>query len=121
LPTCDMTTNPAGNTVSTGANCKWPSNMTGRNAFRGPGAYNINLAIRKQFAVTERYKLQFSTEFYNLLNHSNYYVQGGGVNDFGNFPTPPDHLEVIGKRGVNPALGIPNERRFIQMALRLSF
>ena len=121
LPTCDMTTNTAGNTVSTGANCKWPSNMTGRNAFRGPGAYNINLAIRKQFAVTERYKLQFSTEFYNLLNHSNYYVQGGGVNDFGNFPTPPDHLEVIGKRGVNPALGIPNERRFIQMALRLSF
>jgi len=31
------------------------------------------------------------------------------------------YLEVIGKRGVNPALGIPNERRFIQMALRLSF
>jgi len=91
-----MTTNGAGDTVSTGTNCKWPSNMTARNAFRGPGAYNINLAIRKQFAVTERYKLQFSTEFYNLLNHSNYYVQGGGVNDFGNFFPSPDHLEVIG-------------------------
>jgi len=62
VATCDMTTNGAGDTVSTGTNCKWPSNMTARNAFRGPGAYNINLAIRKQFAVTERYKLQFSTE-----------------------------------------------------------
>src|SRR5258708_2252121 len=140
LPTCDMTTNTAGNTVSTGANCKWPSNMTGRNAFRGPGAYNINLAIRKQFAVTERYKLQFSTEFYNLLNHSNYYVQAGGGQDLGNFAPPsqtiidpntgqpvtvpvpgPYNFQVIGKRGVNPAIGVPNERRFIQMALRLSF
>jgi len=121
LPNCDTTTNGAGHVVSTGTNCKWPTNMTGRNAFRGPGAYNINLAIRKQFSVTERVKLQFSTEFYNLLNHSNYYVQGGGTNDFGNFFPSPDHMEIIGKRGVNPAAGVPNERRFVQMALRLSF
>ena len=132
LPTCDMTTNAAGNTVSTGTNCKWPSNMTRRNSFRGAGAYNINLAIRKQFSVTERYKLQFSTEFYNLLNHSNYYVQAGGGQDLGNFAPPADpvtgapipgpyNFQVIGKRGVNPAIGVPNERRFIQMALRLSF
>jgi outer membrane receptor protein involved in Fe transport len=137
LPTCDTTTNGAGNVVSTGLNCKWPMNMTHRNAFRGPGAYNINLAIRKQFSVTERFKLQFSTEFYNLLNHSNYYVQAGATNDVGNFATPslgidpvtgnpipapgPFNFQVIGKRGVNPAAGVPNERRFIQMALRLSF
>ena len=105
--------------------------MTRRNSFRGPGAYNINLALRKQFSVTERYKLQFSTEFYNLLNHSNYYVQAGGGQDLGNFAPPADgsgnpipgafNFQVIGKRGVNPALGVPNERRFIQMALRLSF
>jgi hypothetical protein len=94
------------------------------------------LAIRKQFSVTERYKLQFSTEFYNLLNHSNYYVQAGGGQDLGNFAPPstidpvtlqpvpvpgPYNFQVIGKRGVNPAIGVPNERRFIQMALRLSF
>jgi len=121
LPTCDMTTNAAGDTVSTGRNCKWPSNMTGRNAFRGPGAYNINLAIRKQFSVTERFKLQFSSEFYNLLNHSNYYIVAGGTQDFGNFFPSPNNFEVLGKRGVIPAGGIPNERRFIQMALRLTF
>jgi outer membrane receptor protein involved in Fe transport len=132
LPTCDTTTNGAGNIVSTGKNCKWPANMTHRNAFRGPGAYNINLAVRKQFSVTERVKLQFSTEFYNLLNHSNYYVQSGGTNDVGNFGPPADpitgnpipgffNFQVIGKRGVVPAAGVPNERRFIQMALRLSF
>ena len=122
LPTCDMTTNSLGDTVSTGQNCKWPSNMTRRNAFRGPGVYNINLAIRKDFSINEKFKLQFSAEFYNLLNHSNYYIVAGGTQDFGNFflsPTP--NFEILGKRGVVPAGGIPNERRFIQMALRLTF
>jgi hypothetical protein len=30
-------------------------------------------------------------------------------------------FQILGKKGVNPAVGIPNERRFIQMALRLTF
>jgi hypothetical protein len=133
LPTCGVTTN-AGNTVSTGQSCTWPSNMTGRNYFRGPGWYNINLAIRKTFPVTERYKLQFSSEFYNLLNHSNYYVQSGSFADMGNTCatnnpnvianlngcSSPDY-QVFGKRGVNPAFGVPNERRFVQFALKFLF
>ena len=120
LPTCDMVTNAAGHQVSTGKNCKWPSNMTGRNEFRGPGAYNINASIGKTFPLTERFKLQFRSEFYDLLNHSNYYVQSGGTNDVGNNGNAPG-FQVIGKRGVNPAAGVPNERRFIQFALRLNF
>ncbi len=79
LPTCNMVTNGAGNLVSTGQNCHWPANMTHRNAFRAPGWYNFNMAIRKTFQITERYGLQFSGEAYNLLNHSNYYVQSGST------------------------------------------
>jgi outer membrane receptor protein involved in Fe transport len=119
LPTCDLTTNALGHTVSTGQNCRFPANMTSRNSFMSPGYYNINLAIGKTFPLTERFKLQFRTEFYNLLNHSNYYVQAGGSADAGNVNGGP--LTIIGKRGVNPAAGVANERRFIQMALRLSF
>jgi outer membrane receptor protein involved in Fe transport len=120
LPTCDTTTNGAGNLVSTGQNCRWPSNMVGRNTFRGPGAYNINLSIAKTFPITERFRLQFRSEFYNLLNHSNYYVQSGASADASIF-TPGQGFDLIGKRGLNPAPGIPNERRFIQMALKLIF
>jgi len=120
LPTCDMVTNSAGHLVSTGQNCQWPSNMTGRNTFRGPGAYNINAQIMKTFAINERFNLQFRSEFYNLFNHSNYYVQSGATNDVGNTGNTGD-FQVIGKRGVNPAAGVPNERRFIQFALRLAF
>ena len=127
LPTCNMITNPAGNLVSTGTGCHWPSNLSSRNMFQGPGAYFINAAVGKFFPINERIKLNFRAEFYNLFNHSNYYVQGGSTNDAGNNgnstlgsnPTIP--LQVVGKRGVNPASGVPNERRFIQLALRLDF
>ncbi|HMK30148.1 MAG TPA: TonB-dependent receptor [Terriglobales bacterium] len=119
LPTCDMTTNAAGHLISTGRNCHYPSDMTGRNAFRQPGVYNINMAIGKYFPINERFKLQFRTEFYNLLNHSNYYVQTSQA-DAGNYGTNVP-FQIIGKKGVNPAAGVPNERRFIQMALKLTF
>ena len=119
LPTCDMVTNAAGNLVSTGQNCHFPSDMTHRNAFRGPGAYNINLSAGKEFPVTERVHLQFRGEFYNLLNHSNYYVQSN-LADAGYFGslTP---FTIEGKKGVNPAAGVPNERRFVQLALKVTF
>jgi hypothetical protein len=112
----------------------------GRNSFTAPGAYFFNLAIRKSFPITERFQLQFSSEFYNLFNHSNYYVQAGGNQDAGNTGctsnpvligmglgcsnntvTNSPGFNVIGKQGVVPTAGVPNERRFIQFALRLSF
>lgn len=120
LPTCDMTTNAAGNQVSTGKNCRWPSNLSGRNMFHGPGAYNINAELGKTFPISERFRLQFRSEFYNLLNHSNYYVQSGSTQDVGNVGNPAT-FQVTGKRGVSPAAGVPNERRFIQFALKLLF
>ncbi len=119
LPTCDMATNAAGHLVSLGTNCHYPANMTHRNAFRQPGFYNVNLAIAKSFPINERFKLQFRTEMYNALNHSNYYVQTSQA-DAGYFGSNTP-FQIIGKKGVNPAVGIPNERRFIQMALRLTF
>jgi len=135
LPTCGTTTNSLGHTISTGQNCQWPANMTHRNAFTAPGVYNINLAAGKTFSITERVKLQFRGEFYNLLNHSNYYVQAGGNQDAGNnFCSSTLNpggcgtnvkgqvgFNVIGQRGVIPAAGVPNERRFIQFSLRASF
>ena len=119
LPTCDMVTNAAGHLVSTGQNCHYPANMAGRNLFRQPGWYNINFSIGKYFPINERFKLQYRAEFYNALNHSNYYVQTSQA-DAGFFGTGVP-FQILGKKGVNPAVGVPNERRFIQMALRLTF
>ena len=80
VPTCaaDPTT---GLTLGTG--CVFPSDMTARNQFRQAGYWNFNFGIYKTFAITEKASLQFRTEFYNLLNHSNYYVQTGNVDAIG--------------------------------------
>ena len=52
----------------------FPANMSGRNAFRGPGAWNMDMAISKKFKVTERLGLEFRAEGFNIFNHHNMYV-----------------------------------------------
>ncbi|HMF89584.1 MAG TPA: TonB-dependent receptor, partial [Candidatus Angelobacter sp.] len=71
FPTCPV--NMVGTTaISTGTNCAWPANMTGRNMFRGPGWWNADLGIYKQVKLTERFGLQLRGEMYNLFNHHNF-------------------------------------------------
>jgi outer membrane receptor protein involved in Fe transport len=103
----------------------FPANMTGRNAFRGPGAWNADFAIGKSFAVTERVSLEFRAEMFDIFNHHNMYVNGY-VNDASG---STGSFTVTGKKGGLGALagssivtGNPaDERRFGQFALRVSF
>jgi hypothetical protein len=44
----------------------------GRNTFRGPGFDNQNLTLIKRFAVRDRAKLEFRSEFFDLFNHRNF-------------------------------------------------
>ena len=59
---CTFTTPPA----------SAPFGDIGRNAFRGPGLEQWDLAVNKNFLITERFKLQFRSEFFNILNHTNF-------------------------------------------------
>jgi hypothetical protein len=96
-----------------------------RNAYRGPGFWNFNFVVAKNFKLTERFNLQFRTEFYNAFNHSNYYIQTGNLDIE---PAYDDNGNVIPNSGV-PAIqaqkGIPQtgptERRNIQFGLKLNF
>src|SRR6266404_3375664 len=54
----------------------FPSNMSKRNAFRGPGFWNLDSALYKNFKLTERYTLQLRLEAYNVFNHANLFVSG---------------------------------------------
>jgi hypothetical protein len=40
-----------------------------RGIIRGPGAWNINLALSRSFTFFERHKIDFRGEVFNLLNH----------------------------------------------------
>jgi hypothetical protein len=99
----------------------FPAGMTARNAFRGPGAWNLDTAVNKEFKLTERFGLNFRAEGFNIFNHHNMYTNTQVLAYFGAPYTP---LTVTGlKGGLNTIAegGNNDERRFGQFSLRLTF
>jgi ribosome maturation factor RimP len=43
----------------------------GRNAVYGPGQINFDMALTRRFTFTERWKLDFRADFFNIMNHAN--------------------------------------------------
>ena len=44
----------------------------GRNKILGPPFRNLDFSVAKNFPITERFKLQYRAEFFNILNHPNF-------------------------------------------------
>ncbi|MGJ5816483.1 carboxypeptidase regulatory-like domain-containing protein [Paludibaculum fermentans] len=44
----------------------------GRNTVRGPGIANVDLSLLKSITLTERTRLQFRAECFNIANHANF-------------------------------------------------
>lgn len=44
----------------------------GRNIVRGPAIENVDLSLLKNISLTERTRLQFGAEFFNIANHPNF-------------------------------------------------
>jgi len=44
----------------------------GRNTLNAPGLSELDLSLRKNTAISERVNLQFRSEFFNVLNHTNF-------------------------------------------------
>jgi hypothetical protein len=84
-----------------------PDNRRGnstRGQFRGPDMYVFDLSLRKQFAVTDKVKVQLQADLFNALNHAN-------------FRNPQTNL-ANADFGVISAVGPP---RNVQLGARLSF
>jgi hypothetical protein len=107
-----------------GVGCTWSNSGAGvppRNSYLGPAFWNMDLVVAKNFKLTERFNLQFRSEFYNIFNKHNNYVlasnldieQGTGV------------TAIQAERGTPSAAcifcTIPDERRNIQFGLKLNF
>jgi outer membrane receptor protein involved in Fe transport len=53
----------------------YPADMTKRNAFRGPGFWNVDFSLSKRVRFTGHNAVQFRVEAYNLFNHANMYTR----------------------------------------------
>jgi hypothetical protein len=74
----DDPTVPGGRRINSAAFTIPPDGQSGnfgRNQVRGLGAWQVDLASRRQFKLTEKLNLQFRAEAFNLFNHPNF----GGI------------------------------------------
>jgi hypothetical protein len=64
----------------------------GRNVLRGPGAFNVNLALSKHFVVKEGYDLEFRVDAFNLLNSAQFSNPDTNIGDpsFGQISSTAD-------------------------------
>jgi hypothetical protein len=63
--------------IKSGTTVLSPFGNASRNPGRTPPFNEMDLALNKRFATpVERVKVEFRTEFYNLLNHTNYFLPG---------------------------------------------
>ena len=58
----------------------------GRNSLRGFGAYQLDLALRKQISINDRFKINLAAQGYNVTNHPNF--ANVTPNEGGNMSSP---------------------------------
>jgi hypothetical protein len=95
----------------------YPADMSSRNTFRGPGAWNFDSAVSKTIPIHEQINLIFRAEGFDLLNHHNLYLEEG-QNDVA---TVGDGAPVPIRAQKGGITGTGDERRFGQFSLSLTF
>jgi hypothetical protein len=74
-----------------------PFGNLGRDAFRAPSLEQWDLGADKNFHIAERFNLQFRSEFFNILNKTNFLIPDPRVNDasFGTITStfPPRQIQ----------------------------
>jgi hypothetical protein len=98
----------------------FPATMTARNAFRGPGAWNIDASVSKRFPIHEQVNLEFRAEGFNVLNHHNLYLLMADNYVYGTSGFDPGPFPIQAQKG-GIAGGVNDERRFGQFAVKVNF
>jgi hypothetical protein len=82
---------------------------SGRGILRAPGTFNFDLAAAKNFAIMERFKVQFRLDAFNALNHPQLGFPNQNVN-----PTNPATTSTA----ITSTIG---DNRDLQLALKVLF
>jgi len=129
-PTVNQWFNPDAFRLVSCANSSMPElchyGNSGNGILEGPGFKNVDASLFKNFAITERVKLQFRGEFFNLFNTPQFNVPNRGLNTGGGFLpqraangsiTFPSQAGISGGVGAVTSLVAP--MRNVQFGLKL--
>jgi hypothetical protein len=133
-----LTPNPATNGIPVGDNVETGFAPASRNIFVGPFQSRVDMAVFKNFKLTERFHLRFDAQAFNILNHPSFDTPNNNVEFnpfFSNPPTYTSPFPVAGQTNcaagnayvcppsgslgfIQHTIGSP---RFMQMSLHLNF
>jgi hypothetical protein len=107
---------------------------TGRNTFLGAPTNNFDATAVKRFSFTERYKVEFAVQAFNLLNHPQFLpccASGAGPGALGGATNQVASQGITGsaRNALEPQNGIfgnwssvfPSEARALQLSLKIFF
>jgi hypothetical protein len=88
---------------------------SGRNNVFGPHFFNMDLAVQKNFPIRENLLAQFRMDAYNVFNHINAGLPGGGCGN--------DTCASIdqGNQFISSGPGYGNPTRQLQLSVRIQF
>jgi hypothetical protein len=90
----------------------------GHNSLRGPHGFYSDLSVMKNFAITERVRLQFRMDAFNVFNHPVYAFSG---NNGANNCVDCQNTSVGSNNGRITDIEGGSSMRALQFALRLNF
>jgi hypothetical protein len=94
---------------------------SGRNQFRGPGYFDMDASLMKNFSITERFKFTLGANFFNVLNHPHFAAPEnnlqGGLAPFGQlYATSPTPTSIYGAFQSSGVTG-----RLVQIVGKITF
>jgi hypothetical protein len=111
---------PAPCTAAGGPACTLAALGGGPTQVVGPGFHRLDFSLFKEIPLSERFRLQFRTEIFNIFNHPNFNAPGFGGNGVvaisGSTDFTNNHFGEIGS-----TRDAPYDPRQIQFALKLYY
>jgi hypothetical protein len=90
----------------------------GRNLFRGPFQTRFDMDLAKEFTLSERFRLRFNFDAFNIFNHPDFDTPNNDVVFFEGYSAPPVFPPAGSLGVIQHTIG---SSRFLQLALHLSF
>jgi hypothetical protein len=94
----------------------------GRNTLQLPAINNVDMTLVKRISLTERYKIEFQAQFFNILNHPQWV--GGSLNDIAPIGFTGSQVNVLRPQQSDfnqPQTQFSSNPRTLQLALKFFF